>query len=240
MTGVQPITDVAAILDARDAGRARSATARAVLLAGLAGEDALDLPVGVRDSRLIALRQQWFGTGVESLAECEACEETIEVGFDVRDIRAPFANAGALVGVEAEGRRWSARVPTSRDLLAADSLRSTDDARARLLERCLVKPAAAPGEAAASAIADALSACDAQADVLLDVACPACGTRAALPFDIAGHLWTELDRWADALLDDVHALASAYGWSERDILRLPAARRIAYLERVGQGPGQPL
>ncbi|WP_374943177.1 hypothetical protein [Sphingomonas sp.] len=236
---------MAAILDVHDAGRDRSPTARAVLLAGLhdtpgEGADPLDLPVGARDARLIALRQDWFGTGVDCLSECDSCGETIEVGFDLRAVRAPAAETGARVEVEAEGRSWRARVPTSRDLLAAEARRSVAGARATLLERCLLAPAAEPGEDAAAAVATALAACDAQADVLLDVACPLCGTRAALPFDIAAHLWSELDRWADALLDDVHDLASAYGWSERDILHLPPARRLAYLERVGRTPGTPL
>jgi hypothetical protein len=34
------------------------------------------------------------------------------------------------------------------------------------------------------------------------------------------------------LLDEVHVLARAYGWNEREILGLSAARRAAYLERA--------
>lgn len=240
MGWLSPVTDLAAILDARDAGAGRSATARALLLASLDGEDATDLPLGLRDARLLALRHAWFGASVDCLAECERCAETIEVGFDVRAIRAPAAAVGAVVTVAADGRDWRVRVPTSRDLLAAETRRTAAEARMVLLDRCLVEPEGTPDEAAALAIADAVAASDAQADVLLDVACPACGERAALPFDIAGHLWTELDRWADAMLDDVHALATAYGWSEADVLRLPATRRLAYLERVGRGPGEAL
>lgn len=34
---------------------------------------------------------------------------------------------------------------------------------------------------------------------------------------------------ADALLREVHRLARAYHWSERDILSLPLNRRLGYL-----------
>ena len=45
-------------------------------------------------------------------------------------------------------------------------------------------------------------------------------------------LWDEVDVRARRLLDEVHALAGAYGWSEQRILALSEARRRAYLDRV--------
>ena len=55
--------------------------------------------------------------------------------------------------------------------------------------------------------------------------------RSAL--DVPGLVWDEVDAVARRLVDEVHALASAYGWAERDILAMGAARRAAYLARVG-------
>jgi len=34
------------------------------------------------------------------------------------------------------------------------------------------------------------------------------------------------------LLDDIHLLASAYGWTEDEVLRLSPMRREAYVRRV--------
>ena len=41
-----------------------------------------------------------------------------------------------------------------------------------------------------------------------------------------------MEAHARRLLLDVHQLASAYGWSEMEILSLSATRRNAYLEMV--------
>lgn len=112
---------------------------------------------------------------------------------------------------------------------------------AALLRRCIavakrgdadVDPASLPpavGEAVAQAMADA----DPQADVRLALDCPECGHRWSSPFDILSYLWDEIDDWAARLLREVHALASAYGWSERDILGMTARRRRLYLEMCG-------
>ena len=234
-----PITDPAAILDARDAGLGLSATTRAVLLAGLCGvaddADLLDLPIGARDARLLELRRAWFGERIDGLCECDACGESIEIAFDAGQITTASAPAGASVEVTTADRSWRARVPTSRDLLALERT-SPHDARSRLLRR-LLDDQDEPDAATADIIVAALAARDPQADVLLDLACPTCDRRVALPFDIANFLWDELDRWAHGLLDEIHVLARAYGWREHDILAMPASRRAAYIERAGSHSG---
>jgi hypothetical protein len=42
-----------------------------------------------------------------------------------------------------------------------------------------------------------------------------------------------VEDWASRLLLEVHALASVYGWSERDVLNLSPRRRRLYLDMVG-------
>lgn len=167
------------------------------------------------------------------------------------------------VRVEMDGYRVEGRLPTTADLIevlsgqdgspgtagqpqgtgasngnaAGDSL----EASGRLLRRCIsvatrgdgdVDPAALPPgvtEAVAQAMADA----DPQAEVRLALGCPDCGHRWSSPFDILSYLWDEVDDWATRLLREVHALASAYGWSERAILGMSARRRRLYLEMCG-------
>ena len=51
-------------------------------------------------------------------------------------------------------------------------------------------------------------------------------------FDIVTFFWSEIEAWACRILREVHILASAYGWCERDILALTSARRQFYLEMV--------
>ena len=79
------------------------------------------------------------------------------------------------------------------------------------------------------AVEDALEAADPNADFALDLRCELCGHSGIAQLDIGELLWDEVDARARALLADVHVLAHAYGWTEREILSLGDERRAAYL-----------
>ncbi|MET0722074.1 MAG: hypothetical protein ABWY64_14700, partial [Tardiphaga sp.] len=51
--------------------------------------------------------------------------------------------------------------------------------------------------------------------------------------DMPDYFWGEIENWAQQTLDDVHRLATAYGWDEESVLALTPARRAAYLVRCG-------
>ena len=63
--------------------------------------------------------------------------------------------------------------------------------------------------------------------------CPDCGLDSALPLDIPALLWAEIGTQASALLREVHALATSYGWTEADALELSPRRRAIYLALAG-------
>jgi hypothetical protein len=77
---------------------------------------------------------------------------------------------------------------------------------------------------------------DAAPDVADSVAtaCPECGWQGEVQIDPLG--------WAfprpDSLLTDTHRIASAYGWSEAEILALPRARRRRYADLIAQERGR--
>ena len=73
---------------------------------------------------------------------------------------------------------------------------------------------------------------DPQADIRMSLNCPHCSHQWEVQFDIETYLWTEINWWAKRILRDVHILASAYGWSEYEILNLSPIRRQAYLNMV--------
>ncbi|MGW3652946.1 hypothetical protein [Streptomyces sp. NPDC000878] len=142
---------------------------------------------------------------------------------------------GSVVRVQQDGWDVEFRLPGVADLAAAAR---AADPRGALLARCLV---AAVGDGVAVAaddlpvpvqrrIAEAVEAADPGADLALNVACPECGAATRAELDIASYLWTELDAWARDVLLDVHLLATAYGWSEPEILALSPLRRRYYLE----------
>ena len=58
--------------------------------------------------------------------------------------------------------------------------------------------------------------------------CPACGGSDLLRFDPVGYALSELRDAAVGLYDEVHLLASAFGWPEEAILALPRTRRARY------------
>jgi hypothetical protein len=83
-----------------------------------------------------------------------------------------------------------------------------------------------------SKVEAAMSAADPQAEVQLDLFCPSCQHNWLATFDIASFLWSEINVWAQRLLNEVHLLAKAYAWREADILAMSPTRRRFYLERV--------
>jgi len=84
-----------------------------------------------------------------------------------------------------------------------------------------------------AALTAQMAQADPQADLQLDLSCPACRHRWLAAFDMITFLWNEIDSWARRMLREVHALASAYGWSEADILSMSATRRHLYLDLIG-------
>ena len=198
------------------------------------------VPVGERDGRLLSLREALFGSHLEGIASCPECGEVLELAFATRDIRVPVAPPAEAVTVVSHDYRLQCRVPNSLDVLAAAELLPAEQ-RAGLIQRCLVAaeregqpvPTAGLPEAVVEAMVQQLQEADPQAAVELALACPSCGHRWLTAFDIVSYLWSEIDDWARRLLRDVHALASAYGWSERDILAMTARRRQLYLGLLG-------
>lgn len=225
-------------------GRALSVIDRAVLLAAAAGQGSLHetarLSIGERDSRLLDLREGLFGGEMQCLIDCGDCGSTIEIAFAVSDIRMPHGNAESLHQIVVEGYEIGFRLPASEDLAELTGLSDTE-AEQRLLLSCVLDArkesedisAADLPNTATAAVSRRMSEVDAQAEILLDVACPVCGACSPAIFDIARHLWAELDVWAQRMLKEVHALAATYGWSEQDILKMNPVRRRAYIELIG-------
>ncbi|MFI8236395.1 hypothetical protein ACIF83_03910 [Streptomyces sp. NPDC085866] len=235
------ITGAAGLLATWEAGLAATATGRALLLHGTARPD-LDaaalpaVPVGERESDLFALRRALFGERMQVRLECRACGTDMEFELDAGEFaRSLDAPEDTVVRLTEGGWDITFRLPSAADLTTAAR---AADPRAALLARCLVsaehdgtpRTADALPAPVQRRIAEAVEAADPGADVTLSIGCPECGAAGRADLDIASYLWTELDAWARDLLLDVHLLATAYGWSEPEILALSPLRRRYYLE----------
>jgi hypothetical protein len=87
-------------------------------------------------------------------------------------------------------------------------------------------------KAAITHLAEHIAAADPQADITLDLSCPACGHAWQVLFDIVAFLWSEITAQAQRLLLDVHQLARLYHWPESEILSMSSLRRQYYLNLV--------
>ncbi len=226
------------LLSVWEQGARRHPIDRALLLYALAApeqpvEQLADAPLGARNAALMTLRRASFGGQLPAWVDCPACGERMEFVLDAADLppAPPLSTEPIVVG----GHRF--RRPSSRHLAALVNADDPESAARQLLRDCAESAEALPQDDTAlaellDAAEAAIEAADPWAELSLAIACPACTHQTEASFDIASYLWEELDSHARRLLDDIHALAVAYGWTEPEILALSEARRAAYLARV--------
>lgn len=199
--------------------------------------DLAAMSVGRRDGHLMDVREANFGRRVSGVAECPKCGELLQWELYLDDLRTTPDDheEGTLV---MEGYELLYRLPDSTDLAAVALGGDVAHGRDTLLQRCVlearkegvrVEVGTLPEEVV-SALAAEMEANDPQAETLLNFECPECGLRWQAHFDVMTFLWAELQARARTLLNDVHDLARAYGWSEKDILGMSTVRRRYYLE----------
>lgn len=224
----------ARILELWEHGARRHPLDRALLLLGCArpGEsldELADIAIGERDQTLLALCSATFGHELSSYIDCPECNTRLEFMLNTDTLHAEQRG----LPVEIDGFR--VRPPNSRDL--ASTLAISDPAQAvrMLAQRCCVVegrdlPSLTPEQV--EKIASAMSEADSMADIVLEFSCAECGFAWHTPFDIAAYLWREIELYAKKLLAEIHTLARAYGWSEREVLELSDTRRTAYIDMV--------
>lgn len=231
MTTLSP----ARLLAVWESGARRHPIDRALLLYALAAPQVdptslADRSLGERNAAILGLRIALFGHRLAAWIDCSHCGERMEFEFDPAQLPEPPNGAPMPVRVGA----YRFLPPTSRHLAIAAGSNDSETATLALMRACL--DGDAPSDDILSGLIDAageaLDAADPWADIALDLPCPACGAAMSASFDITAYVWDELDTRARALLDDIHTLASAYGWTEPEILALSDTRRAAYLDRV--------
>ncbi|MFI9047822.1 hypothetical protein [Streptomyces sp. NPDC053427] len=243
------VTGPAELLATWEAGLTRQGGGRALLLhraarPGAGTDELLSVPLGERAADLFALRRALFGESMQVTLDCADpdCGAAMEFALDAGELGAarPRLPEG---GLRVEEGEWAVRfrLPSPADLAAVSAAVDAADARRMLGVRCVLSAVrggraatdedlAALPEAVLKRCAEEAERADSGAELTLNIACPECGAATPAELDIAAYLWTELDAWARDVLLDVHLLASAYGWSEPQILALSPLRRRYYLE----------
>jgi hypothetical protein len=199
--------------------------------------------LGLRDALLLQLREKVFGPYLTGYAVCRSCGEPLEVRLHVKDLVRSDSDVEYVesppIPFLIQGYELLLRPLNSLDLseCAADNIGEPR----RLFSRCLIAASAGgvivteeqvPDEVALAVMEDVVKA-DPRADIQIALCCAACRTIMHEAFDIVSFFWSEIDVWARRVLREVHLLASAYGWSEGDILSMSPVRRQFYLEISG-------
>ncbi len=235
------------LLDVWEAGFAQAPTERALALLAVAcpetSRDALAaLSIGQRDARLLTLRERLWGSQMAAVVVCPGCQERLELNLDAREMLSSSpGNQPGEISLSIAEYKVVFRLPTSLDLLEQSGQRANGGHSAMLLDRCLLSAQHQDAsvssdklpEDVVAAVVNRMAEADPLADIQLGLACPSCEHRWRAVFDIVSFIWTEIEVWAWRILSDVHTLARAYGWSERDILSVSPTRRQFYLEMVG-------
>lgn len=193
------------------------------------------LAITDRDRLLAALYRRYYGERIQGSIACRNCGMSYDLAFDLSRLtggmepeRPKLSKGPDADGVYAmpDGRRF--RRPTGED---QQSILDLDPAQAAaaLLERCVVEGDATEAperlEAAMAEVAPIMSA-------ELEATCPECESTRSVNFDIRAHLLGALESERPWLMREVHAIASRYGWSRREILELSRDERRAFVKLI--------
>jgi hypothetical protein len=195
-------------------------------------ESIADWPIGRRNRVLTQVRATVFGGPLRGWTACQQCGEKLEFEVDSRALLST-AEPETDPWIEVDGERY--RLPTSRDLAALVQETDPTIAAQRLLQQCSATRESARtqwSEQEIDEVGEQMAAADPLAEIRLTFDCPVCGAGFEENLDLPAFLWTEMEARAKRLLAEVHLIASAYGWSEAEILGLSRARRDFYLDMV--------
>jgi hypothetical protein len=201
------------------------------------------LMVGRANAQLLRLYVALFGSHLACATTCPRCGEALELEIDARELLAREPAPPALpVRFEVEGWDISFRPPTEGDVDAVMGERNAAVARDMLLQRCVnecrrgaerMTSSMVPAEVMAS-VSARMGELDPLATLDFDLGCGRCAHGWVSALEVDSLLWVQLDAWARRLLREVHTLAKAYSWSERDILTMSPWKRQLYLDLVDE------
>lgn len=241
-----------ALLDLWEAALGKPASACIdALLEASAGHSGPARTLGERNARLIELHGRLFGREIDMSSRCPSCDTVAQFSVDCTALAAqmrPLQETPPPYRLQVQGHTIEFRLPDAADVALASATAADDDQgdtqfTQRLLDCCVLActqdgksiPASQLPVPVLDALSQKMEALDPGASVSFALDCPQCAARWQAPFDVGDMLWRKVRAAAERMLLDVDALARAYGWTEREVLRLSPLRRAAYLQMVMAG-----
>jgi hypothetical protein len=169
---------------------------------------------------------------------CAGCAQTLEAELSLRELAALGAEADPAQPVEIRigDERVRLRRPTGADQLRWWLAANETGPREMIEELRVERTRPIPIEWLPQ-IDDAMAEADPLVDFRVRAVCPDCSAVGELAVDLEELMLKRLRRARARLLSEIHRLAMAYHWSERQILALPAWRRQDYLALVERSAG---
>jgi hypothetical protein len=192
-----------------------------------------ELPASQLGALALAMRRKWVGEQVVSEGTCPepSCGDRFDVHFAVaaylshHRARRPrnVAASGDQGWFVLKGTGVQFRVPTVSDLMSAAD---EEEPSLALSTRCIHSRTISSRES--TRINRALSALSPLLDGFVEGVCPSCGASIRMTFDPLTYTLAELRDVFGSVYGEIHAVASAYGWTEQTILAMPRSRRKHY------------
>ncbi len=227
----------------RRAGRAPPVE-RAVAVAARAAprtRASTEWTVGRRDALLLDVHAAAFGGAIELVTDCPACGEALELSLAPSTTCAARAATRRRARARRPGERRAARLPAAVERRPARGRRASTTSRRRGGRSPSAASACEPRRRAGASCRRAPSRRSPRASPSSTRRptsssrwrAPSAGTRGRRRSTSPTTCGARLDARARSLVAEVAALAAAFGWTEGEILGLPADRRRLYLDLVG-------
>jgi hypothetical protein len=206
------------------------------LVAALSPGEAIDRDtLGARNRRLLALHAALSDAPIEARLRCGQCGTDNSFVVPAAAILAcPVPDPAARVGIRVGSRRLTFRLPCMADLRVAAG--DPGDALGLIVARCRIGGDGPVPAAVVERLSARFEALDPAARIVVDLGCAECGAALRASVDLAEFVAAGVDRLVEQLQREIHVIASAYGWTEREILALPPSRRRRYVAMIAARP----
>lgn len=192
-----------------------------------------------REILLSSVYEQLYGPRIESNIVCSNCDSEFEVSFSLKEaLTSAFPDEALQDRYECDttgafkiDNKGRFRLPNGSDELRIQGLPS-EEAEEILLANCLVE---GDFSALGEEVREAIQRLAPVPDLDIDAVCPECQHSQSAHFVLQSYFLTSLVQERPRLLNEIHLLATTYGWSLNEILSLPRNQRRAFVELIASG-----
>lgn len=197
------------------------------------------LTEGDRIALILHIRRMTFGDKLQCVLSCSNCKEGISLDLSILDLLQPsIPDPSSEYVVNVENFTLKIRPVTGADLEYLFDNGDESNTVEQLMRSCIISsdpplPEKLTDDFIAT-ISSRLEELDPQADLVLDMVCPACQHSFQTPFNAEDFIFGEISTRQSQLEREVHWLAFNYHWSEDSILSLPLKKRKRYVDLINR------